>query len=64
MRRIIGEAHDEAVQLLNGNRRRLDSLADALFQAETLEGPAAYAAAGLESSTAPAPAAEPAPVGE
>jgi cell division protease FtsH len=48
MRRIVGEAHDEAVQLLSENRHRLDGLAEALFQAETLEGPAAYAAAGLE----------------
>ena len=47
MRRIVGEAHDEAVQLLADNRERLDSLAEALFQAETLEGPEAYAAAGL-----------------
>ena len=39
MRRIVGEAHDEAVQLLADNRERLDSLAEALFQAETLEGP-------------------------
>jgi cell division protease FtsH len=48
MRRIVREAHDESVQLLSENRRRLDGLAEALFQAETLEGPAAYAAAGLE----------------
>ena len=47
MRRIVGEAHDGAVQLLSENRDRLDSLAEALFQAETLEGPEAYAAAGL-----------------
>ena len=51
MRRIVGDAHDEAVQLLADNRERLDSLAEALFQAETLEGPEAYAAAGL--ATAP-----------
>jgi cell division protease FtsH len=47
MRRIVAEEHDEAVQLLTENRERLDSLAEALFQSETLEGPAAYAAAGL-----------------
>jgi cell division protease FtsH len=59
MRRIVGEAHDDAVQLLTDNRERLDSLAEALYAAETLEGPEAYAAAGL--STAPdAPPAEPA----
>jgi cell division protease FtsH len=59
MRRIVGEAHDEAVQLLAENRERLDSLAEALFQAETLEGPAAYAAAGLDPAVAPT-TAEPA----
>ena len=59
MRRIVGEAHDEALQLLAGNRERLDSLAEALFQAETLEGPEAYAAAGLEPVAA-TPPAEPA----
>ena len=29
---------------------RLDSLAEALFRAETLEGPEAYAAAGLQAT--------------
>jgi cell division protease FtsH len=48
MRRIVGEAHDAAVQLLSENRHRLDGLAEALFQAETLEGPEAYTAAGLK----------------
>lgn len=47
MRRIVREAHDEAVQLLSENRRWLDGLAEALFRAETLEGPEAYTAAGL-----------------
>ncbi|HVM57287.1 MAG TPA: ATP-dependent zinc metalloprotease FtsH [Gaiellaceae bacterium] len=47
MRRVVGEQHDEAVHLLEDNRDRLESLAEALFQAETLEGPEAYAAAGL-----------------
>ena len=56
MRRIVGEAHDEAVQLLADNRERLDSLAEALFQAETLEGPEAYAAAGLGPADATPPA--------
>jgi cell division protease FtsH len=58
MRRIVAEEHDQALELLADNRERLDSLAAALFQAETLEGPEAYAAAGLEP-TAPAPSAEP-----
>jgi cell division protease FtsH len=60
MRRIVGEAHGEAVQLLTDNRESLDSLAEALYKAETLEGPEAYAAAGLEPSDAATPLAEPA----
>ena len=55
----MGAAHDEAVQLLAENRERLESLAGALVEAETLEGPEAYAAAGLLSADA-APPAEPA----
>jgi cell division protease FtsH len=58
MRRIVGEAHDEALQLLADNRERLDSLADALFRAETLEGPEAYAAAGLATAPDAAPSGE------
>jgi cell division protease FtsH len=52
MRRIVGEAHEDAVQLLTDNRDRLESLAKALFEAETLEGPEAYAAAGLDPAGA------------
>jgi cell division protease FtsH len=67
MRRIVGEALDQAKKLLSENRHRLDGLAEALFQAETLEGPEAYAAAGLEApgddarqeSAAPEVVAEP-----
>jgi len=60
MRRIVGEAHVEAVQLLTDHRESLDSLAEALYEAETLEGPDAYAAAGLEPSEAATTPAEPA----
>ena len=49
-----------AVQLLADNRQRLDSLAEAPFQAETLEGPEAYAAAGLATVPDAAAPAEPA----
>jgi cell division protease FtsH len=56
MRRTVGEAHDQAVQLLAENRDRLESLAEALFQAETLEGPDAYAAAGLATAPGAVPA--------
>jgi cell division protease FtsH len=60
MRRIVGEAHEEAIQLLSENREHLESLAEALFQAETLEGPEAYTAAGLKPTAATTPPAEPA----
>ncbi len=59
MRVIVSKAHDDAVQLLADNRERLNSLAEALFQAETLEGPEAYAAAGLATAPDAAAPAEP-----
>ena len=49
MRRIVREAHEDAVQLLSENRHRLDGLAEALFQAETLDGPE-----GRQGSSRPA----------
>jgi cell division protease FtsH len=63
VKRIVDEAHDEAIQLLSEHRDRLDSLADALLQAETLDQPDAYAAAGLPVPEAEAPTAEPALTG-
>jgi cell division protease FtsH len=56
VRRIVGEAHKEVVELLTENRNRLDSLANALLQHETLDEDDAYAAAGV------APPAEAPPV--
>jgi cell division protease FtsH len=53
MKRVVGDAHDQALKLLRENRERLEALADALFRAETLEGPAAYAAAGVSASSDP-----------
>ena len=47
VKRIVTEAHDEAVRLLTDNRSRLDSLAETLVREETLDQPQAYAAAGL-----------------
>ena len=47
VKRIVGEAHEEAIRLLAEQRRRLDSLAEALVQEETLDQSQAYAAAGL-----------------
>jgi hypothetical protein len=48
------------VLLFFGASARLDSLAEALFRAESLEGPEAYAAAGLPPAAAVTPPAEPA----
>jgi ATP-dependent Zn protease len=46
-RRIVAEAHDEVVTLLTENRVRLDALASALLERETLDEDDAYAAAGV-----------------
>jgi cell division protease FtsH len=47
VRRIVTEAHDEVVTLLTDNRGRLDALASALLEHETLDEDDAYAAAGV-----------------
>ena len=47
VRRIVAEAHDEVVTLLTENRARLDALASALLEHETLDEDDAYAAAGV-----------------
>ena len=47
VRRIVDEAHDEVVALLSENRDKLDSLAEALLEHETLDEDDAYAAAGV-----------------
>jgi cell division protease FtsH len=47
VRRIVREAHDEVDTLLRQNRARLDSLAAALLEHETLDEADAYAAAGV-----------------
>jgi hypothetical protein len=46
--RIVDAAHTEVVTLLQENRTRLDSLAQALLEHETLDEDDAYAAAGVE----------------
>ena len=45
VRRIVEAAHAEVVTLLKGNRDKLDSLAAALLEHETLDEDEAYAAA-------------------
>jgi cell division protease FtsH len=47
VRRIIDEAHTETLDLLRENRDKLDALAAALLEHETLDEDAAYAAAGV-----------------
>ena len=55
VRRIIAGAREDAVRLLLQERPRLDGLAAALLEQETLDQDAAYRAAGLEPPTRPAP---------
>jgi cell division protease FtsH len=53
VRRVVSDAHDDAVKLLQQNRDRLDHLAQALLEHETLDEDDAYAAAGVAPSEAP-----------
>jgi cell division protease FtsH len=54
VRRIVDESHQEVVALLQQNRSKLDSLATALLEHETLDEEDAYAAAGVPRATKPA----------
>jgi cell division protease FtsH len=54
VRRLVEECYGQAVATLRGNRERLDRLASALLDRETLGEDEAYAAAGVTRSTAPA----------
>jgi cell division protease FtsH len=56
VRRIVEEAHQEVVDLLQKNRDKLDSLAKALLEHETLDEDDAYDAAGVPRPQAPEPA--------
>ena len=47
VRRIVADSHDEVVTLLTEHRERLDALARALLEHETLDEDDAYAAAGV-----------------
>jgi cell division protease FtsH len=51
VRRIVEASHRDVVELLRENRGRLDSLAAALLEHETLDEDDAYAAAGVERTT-------------
>ena len=48
VRRVVEESHRQVVALLEENRSKLDSLANALLEHETLDEDDAYAAAGVE----------------
>jgi cell division protease FtsH len=50
VRRIVAAAHEAVVELLREHRDKLDSLAGALLEHETLDQPDAYAAAGITQS--------------
>jgi cell division protease FtsH len=53
VRRIVANAHEEVVALLRENRSRLDALAEALLEHETLDEDDAYAAAGVTRPATP-----------
>ena len=55
VRHLIEDAHEQVTQMMNANRDRLDALAQALLERETLEQNEAYAAAGLEAPPEPLP---------
>ena len=49
VRRVVDECYEQVRTLLREHRDKLDSLAEALLQHETLDEDDAYAAAGLQS---------------
>jgi cell division protease FtsH len=53
VRRLIEQCYDEAVATLRNNRQRLDRLAHALLDRETLGEDEAYEAAGVPRTTVP-----------
>jgi cell division protease FtsH len=53
VQRIVDEAYRDVLALLAENRSKLDSLAEALIEHETLDEDDAYAAAGVEHKPAP-----------
>jgi len=60
VQKLVEHLHGEVTELLTSHRGQLDSLTQALLLAETLDAPAAYAAAGVPMRTAESePAVEP-----
>ena len=54
VRRIVDDCYDEAVRMLRENRERLDALAQALLERETLDEADAYRVAGITREGPPA----------
>jgi cell division protease FtsH len=50
--RLIGQCHQEALRLLGDNRPKLDAIANALLEHETLDEADVYAAAGIATRAA------------
>jgi cell division protease FtsH len=49
VRTLVNRAHDDVVELLTANRDKLDTLAQALLEHETLDQDDAYGAAGIDA---------------
>jgi cell division protease FtsH len=64
VRRLVDDAHQRVTRLLESHRDQLESLAQALLAAETLDAPDAYGAAGvpLADSNGAAPKPGPSPI--
>jgi cell division protease FtsH len=56
VRRIVDEEHETTTTLVSANRDKLDNLAEALLERETLDEIDAYAVAGIDRGAVPAPA--------
>ncbi|HTX09206.1 MAG TPA: ATP-dependent zinc metalloprotease FtsH [Solirubrobacteraceae bacterium] len=52
VRHLIDQAHEQVTQIMSAHRDQLESLATTLLERETLEQDEAYAAAGIEISSA------------
>jgi cell division protease FtsH len=59
VRRIVDEAEDEVIELLQRERGRLEALATALLERETLDQIEAYEVAGVPPSVDESGAADP-----
>ena len=60
VRRIVDECYEEALEQLRATRDRLDRLAEALLEHETLDEPDAYRIAGIDRKRPTLPEEEPA----